>query len=64
LTKKELRKLKQMVISIYLPMLAIDTAIDKLYPFKNRDNVLSILGAIEKPITILCGHYHTNDKQE
>jgi 3',5'-cyclic-AMP phosphodiesterase len=61
--EKELHTTKQILIFNHHPILPIQTAVDKLYPLKNRDQVLTLLESSQQPITIFCGHYHTNDQQ-
>ena len=39
------------------------TAMDKLYPLKNRELIQVILEESDSEISIFCGHYHTEHKQ-
>lgn len=61
--KNELPRKKELILFVHHPVLAIDTAVDKMYPLKNRDEVKAILLSCKKPVTIFCGHYHMNDEQ-
>jgi 3',5'-cyclic-AMP phosphodiesterase len=58
-----LRTNKNLVLFIHHPVIEIDTPIDKLYPLKNRETVLSVLIESGKNITLFCGHYHMNDER-
>jgi 3',5'-cyclic-AMP phosphodiesterase len=61
--KNELPGNKELILFLHHPVLAIDTAVDKMYPLKNRDEVKSILLSCNQRVTIFCGHYHMNDEQ-
>lgn len=49
---------KIILLFIHHPVLAVNTAIDRLYPLKNREIVRSRIQHLSKTITIFCGHYH------
>jgi 3',5'-cyclic-AMP phosphodiesterase len=61
--KKELRAKKQIVIFIHHPILSVNTLVDSLYPLKNRSEIQKVLNQIDIPITVFCGHYHTDHEQ-
>lgn len=58
--KSELVTPKKVIIFMHHPVIAVDTPVDRLYPLENRAEVLSLLLATAKPITLFCGHYHMN----
>ncbi|MGC6430925.1 MAG: metallophosphoesterase family protein [Jejuia sp.] len=60
---QELRTHKKILIFIHHPILEVKTIVDKNYPLKNRKQIKNILESIKKPVTVFCGHYHTNDEQ-
>ncbi len=60
----ELASSKKIILFIHHPILSINTAVDKMYPLKNRIQLKVILLNHEKNITVFCGHYHMNDEQE
>jgi 3',5'-cyclic-AMP phosphodiesterase len=60
----ELAGNKKIILFIHHPVLSINTAVDKLYPLKNREQLKSILLESENRIILFCGHYHMNDEQE
>ena len=62
--KDELIQEKELILFIHHPILEIDTAVDKEYPLKNREELKSILLAFKNRITVFCGHYHMNDEQK
>ncbi len=54
---------KKVILFVHHPILAINTAVDALYPLKNREPLKEILIASQKNVTVFCGHYHMNDEQ-
>jgi len=60
----ELTSNKELILFIHHPVLEIETAVDKLYPLKNRDELKTVLLNFKNSVTIFCGHYHMNDEQE
>ena len=60
----ELNDKKEIIVFIHHPILPINTAVDNIYPLKNRQQLQSILLEHKKNITVFCGHYHMNDEQE
>lgn len=59
----ELSSDKLLIVCIHHPVLNTGTAMDRLYPLKNRDAVSAILQQSNKPVYIFCGHYHTSDER-
>jgi 3',5'-cyclic-AMP phosphodiesterase len=55
---------KKIILFIHHPVLSINTAVDKLYPLKNREQLRALLLSYEKNVTLFCGHYHMNDEQD
>ncbi len=62
--KTELIQNKELILFIHHPILEIDTAVDKVYPLKNREELKSVLLNFKNKVTVFCGHYHMNDEQE
>ena len=62
--KLELITTKKVILFIHHPILEIETAVDKLYPLKNREILKSELVEFGKKITLFCGHYHMNSEIE
>ena len=62
--QNECKSGKELVVFIHHPILAIDTPVDKLYPLKNRENLVEILLQHRKQVTVFCGHYHLNDERQ
>lgn len=62
--QNELTSNKELILFIHHPVLEIETAVDKLYPLKNRDELKTVLLNFKSNVTIFCGHYHMNDEQE
>jgi 3',5'-cyclic-AMP phosphodiesterase len=62
--QSELNNNKEVILFIHHPILPINTAVDKMYPLKNREQLKPILLKHKKNITVFCGHYHMNDEQE
>lgn len=58
---KQLATELKILLFIHHPVLRIDSAVDTLYPLKNRQSVESVLRQSEKTITVFCGHCHTAD---
>lgn len=54
---------KNIIVFLHHPVLEINTAVDKLYPLKNREQLKSVLLNYENNVTVFCGHYHMNDEQ-
>lgn len=54
---------KKILIFIHHPILSIDTAMDRIFPLKNRDALRTLLHQLYNDVTIFCGHYHMPDKQ-
>ena len=54
---------KDIMLFIHHPLLHINSVVDKKYPLYNRDLVLELLFAHQKPVTIFCGHCHVEDFQ-
>ena len=54
-----------LVIFTHYPVLDCgNTAMDRLYPLKNRDRVTELLNNANKRIYVFCGHYHTTHQQQ
>ncbi|MGV3527731.1 MAG: metallophosphoesterase family protein [Flavisolibacter sp.] len=51
----------QILIFIHHPVLRINSAVDSLYPLKNRQSIEAVLRQSEKSISLFCGHCHTAD---
>lgn len=62
--QKELTDNKELIVFVHHPILEIETPVDKIYPLKNRNGLKVILQNFKNNVTIFCGHYHMNDKQE
>lgn len=52
------------LVFIHHPVLPVNTAIDRIYPLKNRDQVLEVLLASHQDVWLFCGHYHMNDETD
>jgi 3',5'-cyclic-AMP phosphodiesterase len=61
--QSELTINKDINLFIHHPILPINTAVDKLYPLKNRKELKTILLYFKKNVSVFCGHYHMNDDQ-
>lgn len=61
--KSEINTTKKIVVFIHHPVLGVETAMDNLYPLKNRDDVKAILAESRQAVTLFCGHYHMPDKR-
>ena len=62
--KDELVSEKDLVIFIHHPVLAVNSAIDSIYPLHGRERVADALLGINNKVIIFCGHYHMADVQE
>ncbi len=60
----ELTTHKKVILFIHHPVLSIHTAVDRVYPLRNRDELKALLNNHSAAVTIFCGHYHMNDEQE
>ncbi len=58
-----LREHKELILYVHHPILSIAAPVDKIYPLKNRNELLNILSNFGNGVTIFCGHYHMNDVQ-
>ncbi len=58
----ELHTAKKILLFIHHPILAVPTAVDKLYPLKNRAVLKDALVKCNNEIIIFCGHYHMQDE--
>jgi 3',5'-cyclic-AMP phosphodiesterase len=56
--EEQLNTVKNILLFIHHPVLAVDTSIDKVYPLQNRAVLLSKLEKLENKVSIFCGHYH------
>ncbi len=62
--QSELNTNQEIILFIHHPILPINTAVDKMYPLKNREQLKVILLEHKMNVTVFCGHYHMNDEQE
>lgn len=60
--KNELITEKKILLFLHHPILQVNTAVDSMYPLKNRNEVKEILNQSNRGITVLCGHYHMLDE--
>lgn len=58
----ELQTDKKILVFMHHPVLPIGSAMDTLYPLKNRDELIELLVDSGRQITIFSGHYHTADE--
>lgn len=61
--REQLRTSKSLVIFIHHPILAIDTAVDKIFPLQGREQLQELLLGCNNPISVFTGHYHLTDEQ-
>lgn len=59
--KEQLNTSKPPVVFIHHPVLGLGTAMDRIYPLKNRVKINDLLQQCNHPVTIFCGHYHMED---
>lgn len=53
---------QNLIIFIHHPVLDCGGSfMDKKYPLRNRDDVLAVLNKSPRPVTLFCGHYHTDE---
>jgi 3',5'-cyclic-AMP phosphodiesterase len=56
---------KGLTIFTHYPILDCGgSAMDKLYPLKNRDAIRDLLKGSGRDVAIFCGHYHTADERK
>ncbi len=61
--EEQLKTGKKIILFLHHPILAVETAVDKLYPLKNRDVLKRLLLEIKNETVVFCGHYHLADEQ-
>lgn len=61
--QQELFSSKKIILFIHHPILEINTAVDKLYPLKNRKKIKQELLKHKNEVYIFCGHYHMIDER-
>lgn len=61
--KSEIKTDKKVLLLIHHPVLEIETAIDRLYPLKGREEIKALLHGSKCEIIVMCGHYHTTDER-
>jgi len=60
---QELNTDKEILLFIHHPVLEIETPLDKVgAALKGRDEIKSLLLALQKEVVIFCGHYHMADE--
>lgn len=62
--QKEIKTLKKILLFVHHPIFKINTAVDKLYPLKGRDELKNELLKLENEIFIFCGHCHMIDERK
>lgn len=60
---QQLNTEKSILIFVHHPVIGFDVTMDREYPLKNREEVLSVLAESNKATHLFCGHYHTNDER-
>lgn len=61
--KEELDAAQPVLLFMHHPVLAVDSAAERLYPLGNREEVRRLLLESGKEIHLFCGHYHTEDER-
>lgn len=60
---QELNTDKEILLFLHHPVLEIETPLDKVgAALKGRDEIKSLLLALQKEVVIFCGHYHMADE--
>jgi len=60
--KKELLTIKNIILFIHHPILAIDAEVDNRFALKERNRIKTKLLNLENDVIIFCGHYHFEDE--
>lgn len=61
--ENELHTPKKVALFIHHPILGLNTAMDRIYPLRNREEVKRLLQERARPVTVFCGHYHMSDER-
>ncbi|MBL4704281.1 MAG: metallophosphoesterase family protein [Flavobacteriales bacterium] len=61
--KKELLTVKNIILFIHHPILAVNAEVDKQFALKERDRIKTELLKCENDVIIFCGHYHFEDER-
>lgn len=62
--ENEINTTKRSIVFVHHPIISAETAMDDIYPLKNRDDVSALLQQCRQPVTVFCGHYHLPDKRK
>lgn len=60
--KGELLTSKNIALFIHHPILSVDAEVDRQFPLKERNKIITELLNLKNRISIFCGHYHFEDE--